>query len=76
MEQKKTKISKKRLWSLYIFIRTGPKTFRKYLYLNVSEFYQEEGLLHIWVGKSEHHIHDLDRVESIQVREYLRDRIQ
>lgn len=77
MEQKVTKKTKKQLWSLYVFIRTGERTFRKYLYLNVIQFYQEEGLLHIIVDKDEKHIHDLSRVESIQVREHDRSgRIQ
>ena len=77
MEQKTQKKSKKKMWSMYVFIRTGPRTFRKYLYLNVVKFYKEGGELYIIVDKSETHIHNLDRIESIQIREHLQDgRIQ
>lgn len=77
MEQRTKGGNKKKLWSVYVFIRTGPDTFKKYLYLDVTKMFKKLGMLHIWCGKQEKHIHDLKRIDSVQIREYKRDgRIQ
>jgi deoxyadenosine/deoxycytidine kinase len=48
----------------------------EYLYLNVTKMYKKGHILHIHIGKAEHHMHDLQRVISIQAREYKRSGIQ
>jgi hypothetical protein len=76
MEQKVAKRSKRPLWSVYVFIRTGPDTFRKYLYLDVVKMYKKSGILYIKTQDKKEHMHELSRIESIQVREYKRQGIQ
>lgn len=46
--------------------------YKEYLYLDVTKLYKKDGMVHVWCGKKEHHMHDLKRIESIQVREYDR----
>ena len=78
MEQKVSAKSKKKLWAVYVFIRTGPQTFRKYLYLDVTKMYKNKksGILIIKTQDKKEHMHDLARIESIQVREYKRTGVQ
>lgn len=48
------------------------ETHKEYLYLDVTKLYKKDGMVHVCCGKKEHHMHDLKRVVSIQVREYDR----
>jgi len=48
----------------------------KFLYLNVTKMYKKRGILYIQVGtgkKKELHMHEVNSVASVQVREYKRD---
>ena len=51
----------------------------EYLYLNITKMYKENGMLYIQegVGKGKKvHLHDITRVESIQIREHKRSGVQ
>jgi len=48
----------------------------EYLYLNVTKMYKQGNILHIHIGKAEHHMHDIQRIVSIHSREYKRSGIQ
>lgn len=52
------------------------KSRHEYMYLSVTKMYKKGNVLHIHIGKAEHHMHDISRVVSIQVREYKRSGIQ
>ena len=51
-------------------------TQREYLYLNVTKMYKKNNTLHIHIGKLEHHMHEVQRVLCVQVREYKRGGVQ
>lgn len=74
MEIGKKKKSKKNLWSVHVFIRMGKKSevpYLRFLHLNVTRMYKEGNVLHVWIGKKEHHMHDCSRIASLQVRKYV-----
>lgn len=76
MEQiKKKSKGRKNLWSVHVFIMMGETSevpFLRFLHLNVTRMYKEKGILHIWVnGKTEHHMHDCNRIASVQIRKYV-----
>lgn len=51
----------------------------EYLYLDVVKMYKKNGILYIQVGigkKKEMHMHEVSRVDSVQIREHKRSGIQ
>lgn len=72
MEPQKKKKKSRRLASVFVFMKLGPKEkkHREFLYLNVKRMYKEDGLIYIVLLNNEIHVHDPKRIESLQMRKY------
>lgn len=66
---------KKTYYTVIVSIRSGLYA-RQYVYLNVTRYYKENGLLVIKTVEKATHRFELSRIENIQVRDYQKGAVQ
>lgn len=80
--QRTTPISKRRMWSVYIFVKMGPMSeeqYMRFMYTRVTKMYKKGKFLHVQEGMGKQkviHIHDVKRIENIQIRKHKRGGVQ